>query len=87
MTSSTLCMYILSEINTKGMYHDDTMEAKYHNLQKQIPGKISGAVHSRQQMQFKLAANILVEDSFSKETEAELATGKQEAHPRDDRDH
>jgi hypothetical protein len=44
-------------------------------------------MHSRQLMQFELAANTLVGDSFSKETEAELATGQQGAPPRDVRDH
>ena len=38
-------------------------------------------------MQFELAANTLVGDSFSKETEAELATGQQEAPPREAKDH
>ena len=74
MTPGTLCMYMLRVIITKGMYHDDTLEAKYHILQQQIPRKVPAAVYSRQLMQFKLAANTLVGDSFSKETEAELAT-------------
>ena len=82
MTPGTLCMYMVREIITKGMYHDDTLEAKYHILQQQIPGKVPAAVHSRQLMQFELAANTLVGDSFSKETEAELATGQQ-APPRE----
>ena len=68
MTIGTLCMCMLREIITKGMYHDDTLEAKYHILQQQIPEKVPGAVHSRQLMQFELAANALVGDSFSKET-------------------
>ena len=38
-------------------------------------------------MQFELAANALVGESFSKETEAELATGQQAAPPREDKDH
>ena len=37
-------------------------------------------------MQFELAANTVVGDSFSKETEAELATGQQGASPRDAKD-
>jgi hypothetical protein len=40
-------MYMLREIITMGMYHDDTLEAKYHILQQQIPGKVPAAVHSR----------------------------------------
>ena len=76
----------MREMITKGMYHDDTLEAKHHILQQQIPGKVPAAVHSRQLMQFELAANTLVGDSFSKETEAELATGQQAAPPRDARD-
>ena len=87
MTPGTLCMYMLREIVTKGMYQDDTLEAKYHILQQQIPGKVPVAVHSRHLMQFELAANTLVGDSFSKETGAELATGQQGAPPRDARDH
>ena len=62
-------------------------EAKYHILQQQIPGKKPGAVHSRQLMQFELAANTLVGESFSKETEAELATRQQAAPPREAKDH
>ena len=80
-------MHLVREIITKGIYHDDTLEAKYHILQQQIPGRVPAAVHSRQLMQFELAANTLVGDSFSKETEAELATGQQGAPPRDARDH
>ena len=38
-------------------------------------------------MQFELAANALVGESFSKETEAELATGQQAAPPREGKDH
>ena len=87
MTPGTLCMYMLREIITKGMYHDDTLEAKYQILQQQIPGKVLAAVHSRQLMQFDLAANTLVGDSISKKTEAELATGQLAAPPRDARDH
>ena len=83
MTSGTLCMNMLREIITKGMYHDETLKAKYNILQHQIPGMASAADHSRQLMQFELAANTLVEDSFSKETEAELATGQQTAPPRE----
>ena len=44
-------------------------------------------MHIRQLMQFELAANTLVGDSFTKKMEAELATGKQGAPPRDARDH
>ena len=87
MTPGTLCMYMVREIITKGMYHDDTLEAKYNILQAQIPGKVPAAVHSRQLMQFELAANALVGESFSKETEAELATGQQAAPPREGKDH
>ena len=32
ITPGTLCMYMLREIITKEMYHDDTLEAKYHIL-------------------------------------------------------
>ena len=38
-------------------------------------------------MQFELAANTLVGESFSKETEADLATGQQAAPPREAKDH
>ena len=44
-------------------------------------------MHSCQLLQFELAANTLVGDSFSKETEVELATGQQAEPPRDARDH
>ena len=60
MKTGTLCKYMLREIITKGMYHDDTLEAKYHILQHLIPGKVTAADHSQQLMQFELAANTLV---------------------------
>ena len=56
-------MHLVREIITKGIYHDDTMEAKYHILQKQIPGMVHPTVHSRQLMQFELVANTLEEDN------------------------
>jgi len=76
-------MHLVREIITKGIYHDDTLEAKYHILQQQIPGKVHPTVHSRQLMQFEQVFNTLVEDSFSKETEAELDAGHQAASPRE----
>ena len=48
MTFGSLCMYMLREIITKGMYHDDTLEVKYQILQQQITGKVPAADHSRQ---------------------------------------
>ena len=41
----------------------------------------------RELMQFVLAANALLGESFSKETEAVLATGQQAAPPREGKDH
>ena len=48
-----------------------------------IKGGIPAADHSRQLMQLALAANKLVGDSFSKEVEAQLATGQQAEEPRE----
>ena len=83
MTPGTLCMYMVREIITKGMYHDDTLEEKYNILQSQIPGKVPAAVHSRQLMQFELAANALLVDILIKEKEADIAGGEQAAEAKD----
>ena len=83
MTPGTLGMHMLHEMLTAGTYHGDTLVEKYSFLMQGIKGGIPAADHSRQLMQLALAANKLVGDSFSKEVEAQLATGQQAEEPRE----
>ena len=77
MTPGTLCMHLLHIMLTTGRYDSDYLREKRNLLQQEIEGGESAANHSRQMMQFSLAADRLVGESFSKGVEARLATGHQ----------
>ena len=81
MTPGTMCMHMLQEMITSGVYHDDTLMEKHSSLVSGIRGGLPAADHSRQVKQLALAANKLAGDSFSKEVEQQLATHQQREAP------